>query len=84
MRIAVGSKVRFAIDGRSGQIDPKIPADGARLTGLLNQDITDATVIGKGDLVLRFGTAGEITLQEDDSGFENYTLYLEGELPIDV
>lgn len=84
MRISIGSEFEYVADGVGGTANPANPAEGARLVSFLNRDITKCSVIDEDGLNLYFGSADFIGLRADRSGFESYTIFLEGTLPIVV
>ena len=59
-------------------------ADIARLGPLLNESVTNASIVGRRTIKIGFGEDRVIELEEDGIEFESYHIYLPGFDPIYV
>lgn len=84
LSIVIVGQYSYVISGKKYEGNAAEPLSGTHLVSLLNEDVTEASVIGRGDLLMEFGRNNQLHLIEDDSGYESYTMYFPGEQEIVV
>jgi hypothetical protein len=81
--VVVG-RYSYSVAGESFDGDASQPLSGTRLVMLLNNDVTEVKVLGRGDLLIGLGPGNQIHFIDDDSGYESYAIYIPGEKEIIV
>ena len=84
LSLVIVGRYSYVISGEAYEGNGAEPSSGVKLVALLNKDVTEANVIGRGDLLIGFGLDNRLHVREDDSGFESYTMYFPGEQEIVV
>lgn len=84
LSIVIVGHYSYVISGETFEGNGAEPLSGVKLVALLNNDVTEASVIGRGDILIEFGVNNRLHVMEDDSGFESYTMYFPGEQEIVV
>lgn len=84
LSIVIVGYYSYAIADKTFEGNASEPFSGVNLVALLNNDITEAKIIGRGDFLIGFGLGNWLHIKEDDSNFESYTIHLPGEQEIVV
>lgn len=84
LSLVIVGRYSYVLSGEAYEGSGAEPSSGVKLVVLLNKDVTEANVIGRGDLLIGFGLDNRLHVREDDSGFESYTMYFPGEQEIVV
>lgn len=84
LSIVIVGRYSYVISGEKFEGNAAEPLSGVQLVSFLNNDVTETSVIGRGDLLIKFGHDKQLHVIEDDSGYESYTLYFPGEQEIVV
>lgn len=84
LTIVIVGHYSYVVSGEAFEGAGSEPLSGVKLVLLLNKDVTEASVIGCGDLLIDFGLDNRLHIREDDSGFESYTMYFPDEHEIVV
>ena len=76
VEIAILGSYAYAVAGKAFEGNASNALSGMHLVELLNCDVTEVRIVGRGDLVIGFGIGNHIHICEDDSGFESYMIYI--------
>lgn len=79
LSIVIVGHYSYVIEDKMFEGNASEPLSGVNLVVLLNNDVTEARTIGRGDLLIGFGRGNRLYIKEDNSNFESYTIHFPGE-----